>query len=276
MKGAVDKQRLRSLLCGDPIWAIYALADLQPEFDAMCRWYVSDTGDATADDTDDDTAVALLFTGLTLPTFFAAGSPHKVRSALQQAPLQPQVYISIREEHLPIFAELYDFSADTRPMQRLALPVKQMVEMPAHPGLVRLQGDDAPRVRTLLAHGGPFTPDAFEPYQLENGIFYAVADATGALLAVGGTHVVDRESSQGAIGNMYTKPEARGRGHAGAVLRAIIATLQAQGIDQCVLNVDQRNRTAQHIYEAFGFVAHCSYVEGIGKARHALCKESAQ
>ena len=227
MKGAVDKQRLRSLLCGDPIWAIYALADLQPEFDAMCRWYVSDTGD----DTGDDTTAIIVDQGV---------------------------------------------GQDTRPMQRLALPVKQMVEMPAHPGLVRLQGDDAPRVRTLLAHGGPFTPDAFEPYQLENGIFYGIADATGALLAVGGTHVVDRESSQGAIGNMYTKPEARGRGHAGAVLRAIIATLQAQGIRQCVLNVDQRNRTAHRIYENFGFVAHCSYVEGIGKARHALCKESAQ
>jgi ribosomal protein S18 acetylase RimI-like enzyme len=97
-------------------------------------------------------------------------------------------------------------------------------------------------VTALFAHGGAFTPDAFAAHQVESGVFYGVEDATGALAAVGGTHIVDYTRAQlAAIGNMYTRPDCRGRGFASAVLGAIVASLQADGVTTIVLNVDHRN-----------------------------------
>jgi GNAT superfamily N-acetyltransferase len=81
-----------------------------------------------------------------------------------------------------------------------------------------------PAVTALFAHGGAFTPDAFAAHQVESGVFYGVEDATGALAAVGGTHIVDYTRGLAAIGNMYTRPDCRGRGFASAVLAAIVAS----------------------------------------------------
>jgi ribosomal protein S18 acetylase RimI-like enzyme len=120
-------------------------------------------------------------------------------------------------------------------------------------------------IAALCAQGGPFTPDAFAPAQLADGVFFGVAAEDGGLLAVGGTHIVDRTSGVAAIGNMYTHPAARGRGHAGAILAALVATLRAEGISTIVLNVDRRNATAIRLYERHGFTVHCFFVEG--KAR---------
>src|SRR5690606_4832660 len=87
----------------------------------------------------------------------------------------------------------------------------------------RLTAADVPLVRTLLAHGGPFAPDAFAEYQVKQGVFFGVEDGAGGLAAVGGTHIVDYTSGVAAIGNMYTLPDCRGLGYGGAILGAIVA-----------------------------------------------------
>jgi ribosomal protein S18 acetylase RimI-like enzyme len=62
---------------------------------------------------------------------------------------------------------------------------------------------------------------------------------------------------------MYTHPEHRGLGHAGAILTAIVTTLHAGGIRTIILNVDQRNAGARRLYETHGFTVHCPFIEGI-------------
>ncbi|HAJ37690.1 MAG TPA: hypothetical protein DCL15_18635, partial [Chloroflexi bacterium] len=59
----------------------------------------------------------------------------------------------------------------------------------------------------------------------------------------------------------------RGRGLASAVLAAIVDSLQAEGVSTIVLNVDQRNDGARRIYERFGFVVHCPFIEGVATAK---------
>jgi ribosomal protein S18 acetylase RimI-like enzyme len=115
----------------------------------------------------------------------------------------------------------------------------------------------------LFACGGPFTPDAFAPRQIEAGVFYGLEDAVGELVAVGGTHIVDYGARIAAIGNMYTRPDARRRGAGGSILRAVVKTLQAGGVETIVLNVDQRNDAARRLYEQFGFAVHCPFIEGM-------------
>ena len=130
------------------------------------------------------------------------------------------------------------------------------------PGLARLGPEAADRIAALYALGGPFTPDAFAPTQVAEGVFYGVAGEDGTLLAVGGTHIVDRTGGVAAIGNMYTHPAARGRGFAGAILAALVQTLRGEGIHTIVLNVDQRNEAGLRLYERHGFTIHCPFVEG--------------
>jgi ribosomal protein S18 acetylase RimI-like enzyme len=131
----------------------------------------------------------------------------------------------------------------------------------------RLGRADAPDLQTLFAHGGEFTPNAFDPYQLDGGVFYGIFGGPGELLAVGGTHIVDWSSGVAAIGNMYTRSDQRGRGYASVILAAIIAELRDRQVANIVLNVEQRNQGAQRLYARHGFVVYCSFVEGIGVKR---------
>jgi GNAT superfamily N-acetyltransferase len=184
--------------------------------------------------------------------------------ALERA-LPKTVYLSVREEHESAVQTWYDNTGDRRPMTRMALTGDILLPTAPAPGVVRLGPEAADGIAALYAQGGSFTPDAFAATQLADGVFFGVAAEDGGLLAVGGTHIVDRTSGVAAIGNMYTHPAARGRGHAGAILAALVATLRAEGISTIVLNVDRRNATAIRLYERHGFTVHCFFVEG--KAR---------
>ena len=259
------------ILAADPVWAAYAIADLQPEMAPDCRWLVEASAAGAA--------VALIYSGLEPPILFTMGDVPALAAALAGAAragsLPPAIYASIREEHLPVVARYYDFAGDLRPMRRMALIDAQAALGQASQGAatpVRLTGAQTPDVLRLLAHGGPFSPDAFSPAQIDQGVFFGLYDAAGqegaALLAVGGTHIVDRAAGIGAIGNMYTRPDQRRRGHSAAILPAILKELLAQGVNTIVLNVDQRNSGAQALYEKYGFVVHLPYVEGKGH-RHA-------
>ncbi|HHY57219.1 MAG TPA: GNAT family N-acetyltransferase [Chloroflexi bacterium] len=302
MSETTDLALVAQLLADDPVWAAYAIADLQPAMTSYCRWFAHADGDAQA--------VALLFTGLKPPILFAKGDPAVLATALDHAALPSEVYLSVRAEHAPIIARRYNHhdrrwmwrmvlggargegrgakseergargegrgargegrgarAEDQSPisnLQSLNLSIPQSLNLQS---LRRLTGADVAAVEALFQHGGPFTPDAFAAHQIEMGVFYGVEDASGALAAVGGTHIVDYTARLAAIGNMYTRPDCRGRGLASTVLAAIVASLQAEGVETIVLNVDQRNVGARRIYERFGFVVHCPFIEGVATAR---------
>jgi len=253
--------QVRDTLYNDPIWSAYAIADLQPDFDPYCTWYVGGSGQ--------DLGVALLFTALSIPTLFTVGEPTAVAAAVAKVPLPEEVYITIREFHMAHLTGLYDFSADTRPMWRMTLADEALLPARSTGSVTRLGEADGPRLQALFAGGGEYAPDAFDPYQLQNGVFVGVEMADGSLAAAGGTHIVDWTSGVAAIGNMYTREPQRGRGYGRAILHAIVTILRAGNVQNIVLNVDQRNERARRIYEAYGFSCHCPYLEGIGELRHA-------
>lgn len=254
-----DLVKIRRILYSDPVWAAYAIADLQPQFSRLCTWLVGDDGA--------EEGVALFYRGLTPPVLLTFGSPGAVVAALAQADLPPQIYLHIRNEHEAVINRWYDNSGDRRLMYRMALRRAPQSSAPVCPGLTRLHGDDAPRLAALYALGGDFTPDAFDPLQLEDGVFFGVEDAGGDLLAVGGTHIVDWGAGVAAIGNFYTRADQRGQGFAAALLTAIVHDLRARAVDTIVLNVDQRNTVANRLYERHGFVVHCPFIEGIAVRR---------
>lgn len=304
MTETTDLALVAQLLADDPVWAAYAIADLQPAMTPYCRWFAHTSRDGDA--------VVLLFEGLEPPALFAEGDLAALEAVIAGADLPPHIYLTVREEHVPIITRWYDHH-DRRRMWRMVLGGargegrgatahsgnfdaaaqrrggsaegdKERNSELSHFSLCeplplsasasrssvsprRLTAADVPLVRALLAHGGPFTPDAFAEYQIEQGAFFGVEDGADGLAAVGGTHIVDYTRGVAAIGNMYTRPDCRGRGYAGAVLAAIVDEVRANGATTIVLNVDQRNTDARRLYEQHSFTVHCPYIEGVATVR---------
>jgi GNAT superfamily N-acetyltransferase len=248
-----DVKQIQQILYRDPIWSVYAIADLQPAFAPYCHWSVVNGAQGEA--------VILLFTALQPPILFATGDEQAIMAALAESPLPERVYVTLRPEQVSLVGQYYRWVEEAHPMTRMVLAKHIQVAMPTISTLVRLQPADANAITDLYRQGGPFTPDYFDPYQLDDGIFYGVKDAQDGLVAVGGTHIIAQQAAMGAIGNMYTHPAHRGKGYARAVLTAIIAELQARTITTIVLNVDERNATARSLYERFGFTPYCNYIE---------------
>lgn len=251
-----DLTQIRRILLHDPIWSVYAIADLQPAFAPYCHWSVYQGAKGEA--------VVLIFTALQPPILFATGDEEAVATALTALALPERVYVTLRREHYPLLRESYAWVEDPHPMVRMVLQGAVQMATLAMSNLVRLLPADSAAIAALYQYGGPFTPDYFDPYQLDDGVFYGVKDEAGVLVAVGGTHIIAWQEGMATIGNMYTHPAQRGRGYARAVLGAIIAELQARNVATIVLNVDERNILARGLYERYGFTPYCTYIEAEG------------
>ena len=278
MRDSTDIDRAATdILAQDPVWAAYAIADLRPDLAPFCRWTVAP----------DASGLALLFTGLEPPILLTAGSSKGVAAALNDAALPEEIFLSVRESHIPAVQQHYA-RVERRDMLRMALAPGQQVPEPTLP-TVTLSTADELRLQTLYQHGGEFAPDAFTTSQLRDGFFFGIEDRRGHLAAAGGTHIAYRRKnastrdpqkshhqksdsidcilSQGvaAIGNIYSRPDCRGRGFGTAVTARITQALQADGYNFIVLNVSKQNLVAQSIYEKLGFARHCLFVEGVAK-----------
>ena len=278
MRDSTDIDRAATdILAQDPVWAAYAIADLRPDLAPFCRWTVAP----------DASGLALLFTGLEPPILLTAGSSKGVAAALNDAALPEEIFLSVRESHIPAVQQHYA-RVERRDMLRMALAPGQQVPEPTLP-TVTLSTADELRLQSLYQHGGEFAPDAFTTSQLRDGFFFGIEDRRGHLAVAGGTHIAYRRKnasspdpqkshhqksnsidcilSQGvaAIGNIYSRPDCRGRGFGTAVTARITQALQADGYNFIVLNVSKQNLVAQSIYEKLGFARHCLFVEGVAK-----------
>src|SRR4030095_4627299 len=101
---------------------------------------------------------------------------------------------------------------------------------------------------------------------LDEGVFYGLWE-NSQLVAVAGTHLVVPGEDVAAVGNVYTRRDRRGLGLAAAVNSAVGGELLRMRIRTIVLNVNQSNTSAIHVYERLGFRRHCSYYEGLAKSR---------
>ena len=129
---------------------------------------------------------------------------------------------------------------------------------------LRLGAGDLEALRGLYSDGAAREeiPDFFEDSMVDAGIYYGVRDA-GELVAVAGTHVLTPGAA--AVGNVYVRHDARGRGLAARVTAAVARDLRQRGVETIVLNVRQDNRTAIRVYERLGFVVHGEFLEGFAR-----------
>lgn len=124
---------------------------------------------------------------------------------------------------------------------------------PAHPPrdwargeLVELGAESVPEMLDLVERTAP---GPFWSRTHEMGTYLGVRD-NGALVAMAGERL--RPPGWTEISAICTAPEARGRGHAARLIRALIAHIVARG-DRPFLHVAETNSGAIALYERLGF-----------------------
>jgi GNAT superfamily N-acetyltransferase len=236
--------RIRAVLDADPGWAAYALADLDPAQDPVTQWYVAPG------------AVVLCYHAIRPPVLFAQGTPAEVKSLFDQVPAGEYLY-TLLGTHRTALRHRMEILHEAK-MWRMVLRPEEWRPRPGE--TVELRASDLGKIEDLFG-GHPDRPDAFAPYQLEDGFFFGVRQA-GRLISLAGTHVVSRRFGVAAVGNVFTHPEARGAGHGTRATSAVVQALLDAGIGTIALNVNQANEPAVRSYRSLGFWPFVGYYEG--------------
>jgi len=250
-----DKAEILARLQSDRLYAAYAIGDLEPAFFRQCRWWLAEEGGRWA--------LILLFRGLQPPALFCMGEPEGVAAALDRARLPKLVYLTARAAHWPMVEAHYRLRFVHR-MLRMVVDGRSF-RPAAHEAAFRLRMSDLDALRALYRHGGG---DAFAPYQLQRGVFYGLA-VNGELVSVAGTHLVSPTYGLAALGNVFTHPAHRGHGYATICTSAVTEALLAEGLE-VVLNVNETNELAVHLYRRLGYRTYCRFLEGIGESRRVV------
>ena len=241
---------VRSILETDRAWCAYALADLEPMYAPHCKWLAGER------------SAVLIYSGLDPPVLFAHGSAQEVAALFARVPAGDYQYGLLATDHARLQQRLQP-SSEKR-MWRMAFKPADF-DPGAAEGVERL---DASNLQEMLAlfDDHPDRPDAFHERQLEDGAFFG-ARVAGELASVAGTHVIAHGPSVAAIGNVFTRPDARGRGLATRVTAAVTSDLLVRGVRTIVLNVAMDNQPALQCYRRLGFWPYVGYYEGVGRLR---------
>jgi ribosomal protein S18 acetylase RimI-like enzyme len=259
-----DATVIRRILETDRAWAVYALGDLAPEHFARSTWLRPPDGKP---------ALFLLYRAFGTPVLFALGAPDVLALALEEICVEPALLLHVRPEILPVLRTRFHLASEKH-MWRMVLDAPRRRAVQAADD-VRLGPADLPAVQQLYADGeaGGDMPDFFDPSMLESGVFFGAREGSD-LIGTAGTHLVVPAEGVGAIGNIYTRRDRRGRGLATRLTAAVVTELLRLNVRTIALNVNQANAAAIRVYERLGFVRHCAFCEGMivrkppGRAQH--------
>ncbi len=110
-----NKDQIQAFLRRDPVYAAYAIGDLEPEHFPFCTWYL-------AKNSKQPCALALLYRRLEPPVLLTMGDTNGIAAIFDEVALPKHVYMAAQTEHLQVFEAHYDFSGDRiRPMLRMRL-----------------------------------------------------------------------------------------------------------------------------------------------------------
>ncbi|HUO29210.1 MAG TPA: GNAT family N-acetyltransferase [Bryobacteraceae bacterium] len=252
MPGNVDAARIREILLTDRAWAVYALADLAPEYSMHAHWVTAPEGHP---------ALLLIYRGFQPPVLFAHGATADLAGLITALAQEPEFYLSVRPDFLALMtAAGYRIRSEKR-MWRMLLDAREFE--PAEAKTARLGPGDLDDLQHLYCDGEAAgeAPLFFDPSMLSCGVYYGVRE-DGSIVAAAGTHVLATDESIAAIGNVYTRRDRRGRGLGTQAASAVAGELLRLGIQTIALNVEESNIAAGRIYSRLGFRRYCAYREG--------------
>jgi ribosomal protein S18 acetylase RimI-like enzyme len=242
-----------AVLSQDRVWNCFAIADLVPPFREYSRFAVAyETGSARA-------AACLVLRHPELTVIVPHGPAPGVAAILARVDLPERPVVHAQAQHLPALERAYRRRAGWREMLRMAVDAETFVPPAAlAPAVERLTPADVP---ALFALYGLYPESVFRRDLVQHGTFFGVRAGDG-IIAAGGTHVVAPAYGIAVLGNIFTHPDARRQGYAGAITAALVADLIAGGCPEVVLTVAAANSAAIRVYSRVGFRSHCHYWAG--------------
>lgn len=249
-----DKAPIRAFLNRDRALTAYALGDLDAAFWPHSAFYGAARDGGIE-------ALLLIYRGLQPPVLCAFGAPDGICAILAATDLPDEVYVLLPPELVPALSLRYALHHPHEEWRMVLAP--QAFAAPPLNGAAHLGGEHAAALAALFRHAAEPGEEivAFSPWQIEHGAFYGVWEG-GALIAAAGTHVWSQAERVVAIGNVFTRPDRRGRGHAARCTAAVVRDALAAGLDTVVLNVRTTNAPAIHVYEKLGFRSRGLLIEG--------------
>jgi ribosomal protein S18 acetylase RimI-like enzyme len=248
------KEDVERFARGNPLLHVYSIGDLDDFFWPYTTWYALRDGGQVRQ-------LVLLYTGQELPTILALADPPvgAMRDLLRDL---------LRVLPRRFYAHLSDGVADVlagdyRVRSHGAFHKMGLIDRSRLAGFdgseaVALSPADAEALHALYQASYP--GNWFVPRMLQTGFYYGIR-REGALACVAGVHVYSPRYKVAALGNITTRPDARGQGLATAATARLCQELLRGGIEHVGLNVNADNRAAIACYEKLGFERVAGYGE---------------
>jgi ribosomal protein S18 acetylase RimI-like enzyme len=249
-----SKDEVEGFCRRNPSLHLYAIGDLDDFFWPHTTWYALREGGQVRQ-------LVLLYTGQPLPTVLAyAEEPAGPMREL----LRDLVRVLPRRFYAHLTEGLADALADdyrVRPhgaFHKMGLTDRSRAAGLDGSEAVALSAADTDDL--LALYGAGYPGNWFVPRMLQTGFYFGIRRG-GALVSAAGVHVYSRPYKVAALGNITTRPDARGQGLATAVTVRLCQELLRAGVECVGLNVKADNRSAIACYEKVGFERVADYRE---------------
>lgn len=248
-----DKATIANLLQRDTHLQLYALGDLDAFFWPYTNWYALEENGQLQH-------VVLAYTGTSVLTLHALSPEpldrmrHLLRELLHLLPRT--IYTHLSSGLADVFAHHYRIESHGI-HDKMSLTNPSCLDGIDTSQVVALTPDDCAEV--LAMYNASYPGNWFDPRMLETGQYFGIREH-GELLSVAGVHVYSPSYRVAALGNITTRPDARGRGLAAAVTARLCRSL-LEHVDHIGLNVKNDNTAAITCYRRLGFTRVADYGE---------------
>ncbi len=257
-----NEARIRAYLLGDPDYAAYALADLEPPYAQHTAWFGAYRADVMG-------GLALVYSALKPSVLFLMGCPPAIGALLRGAGPGRALILAPLEAEDEVRAAYHLEHGHQMRRMRVTATTFRPPEREAHPHEVQpLSRRDMPAMLALIheaaRYDGRESSDiALTPEMVEHGVYRGVREG-GLLIAMAGTHIIARAARLAAVGNVVVHPAHRRRGLGRQVTQAVTSALLEGGIERVVLNVRDDNNPAVQLYKQLGYKTVNSFIEALG------------
>ena len=216
----------------------YALAQLDRGAWEESEWYAAETMRGVA-------IVCHSRSGLGNATTLS-GPADAVGAILKLHPGFARTFAIGDPQHLPALEAVHSL---TNPRRMMRMLVTAETFRPVQGEATPLLGPHVQIVNRLYNTEG--SPTYYRREHIAEGCYWGVTDDE-RLVAIAGTHSIGRVHGIAILGNVFTHPRYRGRGHATLATSAVTAALLEQ-VRDVVLSVDPDNEPAVRAYQKLGY-----------------------
>ena len=242
-----DREAIRRLLESRPVYAAYALGQLEPHLFPLSEWWLAEGDGGTA--SVGGRALLLHSRGGLGNALFALGEAAPLTALLRLHPGPRNTFATCQAEHIEVLRRFFHLS-QAHPMLRMKVTADTFRSPQGEAR--RLRGREVRLVNRL--YNAEAAVACYTARQIEDNVYF-------------GAHV--GEQLVAVVGNVYTHPRYRGRGLGALVTGAVTAAV----IEACplvVLSVDPRNRAAVRAYQRLGYEGEGRLIEAAATRKDRL------